>query len=464
MKTALIIFITCLVTAYPQTLKTKLENLFNDKFFERCLISIQVEDLTANKTLYKKNEKLLLRPASNMKIITSAAGLLYLGPDYEFKTDLFYNGYISNDTLHGDLIFVGGCDPDFVTQDLYPFVDAIKSLNISVVNGNLYGDISFKDSIYWGQGWMWDDDPSFDAPYLSALNINDNCVEVFVQQLEYLDKPTVTIYPNTDYVTLINESFFDGEEKFQITRNWMERKNEIVVKGKFPISQRYVKQFINVLDPAKYFLKVFSEVLDSNQVKVLGEIDFKNLSGNENLIYSFGRKYRDIINNLNKTSDNLSAEMTLYALSEKYSGKPASADSGIQFIKMMIDSIGLNSKDYRIVDGSGVSHYNVVSAELLVNILKYFNNMQPDLCELLYDSFPIAGVDGTLEYRMQKIPLLNNVHAKTGTLTGVSCLSGYLTNKKNHKLAFSIMMQNFVGPSSKARDLQDEICRILATY
>ena len=94
---------------------------------------------------------MLLRPASNMKIITSAAGLLYLGPEYEFKTDLYYDGYVSNDTLYGNLYVVGGCDPDFTTQDLYYFVDTLKSLGISTISGNLYGDVSFKDSLVLGQ-------------------------------------------------------------------------------------------------------------------------------------------------------------------------------------------------------------------------------------------------------------------------------------------------------------------------
>jgi D-alanyl-D-alanine carboxypeptidase/D-alanyl-D-alanine-endopeptidase (penicillin-binding protein 4) len=94
-------------------------------------------------------------------------------------------------------------------------------------------------------------------------------------------------------------------------------------------------------------------------------------------------------------------------------------------------------------------------------LLKYFYQNQPILYTFLYDSFPIAGVDGTLENRMKNSSTENNVHAKTGTLTGVSTLSGYLTTKENHVLAFSILMQNYVGSSSKAKDLQDEICKIL---
>ena len=453
MKKVLFLTLIFLITSYPQSIKTKLDKLLNDKLFETCLVSVQVEDLTTNKTLYKKNEKYLLRPASNMKIITSAAGLIYLGSDYEFKTDLYYDGYVSNDTLVGNIFVVGGCDPDFTTPDLYTYVDAISSLNVSVIKGNIYGDVSFKDSLYWGKGWMWDDDPSSDAPYLSALNINDNCVEV-----EYNSKEKIfSINPKTSFVEVKR---IETDDELVIDRNWLKGKNEIIIKGKDDEKIYSVK--MNVLNPELYFLKVFSEVLDSNQITVLGNLETKNFSGNEILLSSFVRKYSDIIINLNKESDNLSAEMTLLALAEQFYGKPANAKNGINIIDKMIEAIGFNQKDYRVVDGSGVSHYNVVSTELIVSLLKYMYDTKLELYEILYSSFPIAGVDGTLEHRMEKGFTKNNVHAKTGTLTGVSTLSGYLTNKKNHKIAFSIMMQNYIGSSSRAKELQDEICKILS--
>ncbi len=426
--------------------------MLKNKYFDTCLVAIQVEDLTTNKTLYKKNEKLLLRPASNMKVITSSSGLLFLGPDYEFETELYYDGYVSSDTLYGNLFVVGGCDPDFVTQDLYTFVDAIRSLNVSVINGNIYADVSFKDSLYWGKGWMWDDDPSSDAPYLSALNINDNCVEVTYDG----ENDEVKLNPETNYVSVIQ---IHNDKKLTIDRNWLERKNEIIINGDAEGKTYSAK--VNVLNPAKYFLTVFSEVLDSNNIKLTGNIEIQKLLSDADFLTSVNRKYSDVIINLNKTSDNLSAEMTLYALADKYSGKPATADSGVQFLNQLIDSVGLEPKDYRFVDGSGVSHYNLVSAELLVSILKYFCKEKPGLFEILYNSFPITGIDGTLENRMRKTKAENNVHAKTGTLSGVSTLSGYLTNKKKHTIAFSILMQNFVGSASKAKKLQDEICKIL---
>ncbi len=453
MKKIILLIFLLSISSYPQSLKSKIDKITQDKFFDTCLVSVQIEDLVTNKTIYQMNQDYLLRPASNMKIITTSAGLLYLTPDYEFKTDLYYDGYISSDTLYGDIFVVGGCDPDFTTNDFYTFVDAIKSLNVSVIEGNIYGDVSFKDSLYWGKGWMWDDDPSSDAPYLSALNLNDNCIEVnFDGQIN-----KISVLPNTGYVAVQR---IETSDKLTIDRDWFNHKNTIIIKGQNDYKNYYSK--VNVLDPARYFLTVFKEVLDSNSVYCTGKIDLKEKSYFSNFITSVKRKFSNVIVNLNKTSDNLSAEMTLYALSNKYSGSPANADSGIQFINLMIDSLGLNHKNYRIVDGSGVSHYNVVSTELLVSILKYMYKKHPELYDILYNSFPIAGVDGTLENRMRNSVAINNVHAKTGSLTGVSTLSGYVRNKKNHLLAFSIIMQSYVGTSKKARNFQDEICKILA--
>jgi D-alanyl-D-alanine carboxypeptidase/D-alanyl-D-alanine-endopeptidase (penicillin-binding protein 4) len=166
--------------------------------------------------------------------------------------------------------------------------------------------------------------------------------------------------------------------------------------------------------------------------------------------------------NLNKTSDNLSTEMTLRALAEKYFEKPVSVMNGIKMIDSLIILCGLNPKDYRLVDGSGVSHYNLVSAELLLSVLKHFYYNEKDLFESLYESFPNAGIDGSLAGRMKRTLAENNVHAKTGTLSGVSSLSGYVKNKKGNMIAFSILVQNYVGSSKQARDFIDKVCEIIA--
>lgn len=450
MKKLLIYLLLLSTVAFPQLLSKELNNYLKKKLFDTTLIAIQVDNLSKGKTLFKKNEKLLLHPASNMKLITSAAGLIFLGEEYKFSTKLFYDGEISNDTLFGNLIFVGGCDPDFTTNDFYPFLNEIKNYGIKYVQGNLIGDISFKDQIYWGKGWMWDDDPSSDAPRLSALNLNDNCVIISVTNDKY------SIEPKTNFVKVFH--LVDNDD-FIIDRNWFEGKNEIIIKGKTktPSSTQ-----INIVNPELYFLTVFREILDSNNITISGQTKLSVLNIDyDNLIYSLDRELKDVITNLNKTSDNLSAEMVLFALGENYLEKPSSFEKGIKIIQMLIDSLNFKSSNYRIVDGSGVSHYNLVSVELIMKLLKYMYKQPENIFNTFLNSLPTSGVDGTLKNRMKSDVTFQKVFAKTGTLSGVSCLSGYMKNQEDEMIAFSIFIQNFVGSSKQARDIQDDICRII---
>jgi D-alanyl-D-alanine carboxypeptidase/D-alanyl-D-alanine-endopeptidase (penicillin-binding protein 4) len=432
------------------------------------MAGVDIYGLTRNKILFQKNNKLLFRPASNMKILTSAAGLLFLGKDFEFRTSLFYEGEIVDSVLYGHLYVEGGCDPDFTSNDLENFTQRVQDLDIKKITGNIYGDISMTDSLFWGQGWMWDDDPSTKAPYMSALNINDNAVTIISEYDDQNNKFVFSSIPETKYIDIVprkNSAGNESKSRFRIDRDWINRTNKFIVEGtnssrgnngRNKFSERF-----NVYKPEIYFLTLFKESLEKNGIKFTGDIKIKTIDEIAKQIFTFSRSYDSVIVNLNKTSDNLSAEMTLLALSEKYLDKPASAKNGLKMIDSLIILCGLYPKDYRLVDGSGVSHYNLVSAELLVSVLKYFYKNEPDLFNILYNSFPIAGVDGTLENRMLNARAVKNVHAKTGTISGVSSLSGYVTNRKGHMIAFSILVRNYVGNSRSARNFIDDVCEVL---
>lgn len=447
----------------------KINDILKDKFFTSSLAAIDVYDLSSKKLLYQKNNKLLLHPASNMKILTSAAGLKYLGSDYHFKTSVYYQGEIVDSVLYGHIFVVGGCDPDFTSDDLEVLTKSVKDLGIKKITGNIYGDITMTDSLFWGSGWMWDDDPSTDAPYLSSLNINDNAVTVSCWFDDSNNDVIVKSLPETDYVKYVKKfTFFDSVQTyFTIDRDWINRTNNFVISGNISSKNNARKsslsQSFNVFKPELYFLTLFKESLQRNTIQFSGELNFKPLTENANHIFTFARTYDSVIVNLNKTSDNLSTEMLLRAMAEKYFGKPASAVNGIKMIDSLIILCGLNPSDYRLVDGSGVSHYNLVSAELLIAVLKHFYYNEPKLFQILYNSFPIAGVDGSLQNRMKNSKAFNNLHAKTGTLSGVAALSGYVRNNKGNMIAFSILVQNYVGSAKQARDFIDAMCEILAS-
>ena len=463
--------LTVFAQSKDQLLKMRIDSLLNNNFFQSTQISVDVFDLSAKKSLYKKNEKLLLNPASNLKLLTTISALKYLGDSYNFTTSVYYTGGIINGTLYGSLYIKGGCDPDFNTSDLDSLVDAIKNAGIKNISGNLYGDISMTDSLFWGKGWMWDDDPSTDAPYLTPLNINKNSFGVIVKPSRVNFPPTITPISETSYFNIINNAVTvpaDSPQTVKIDRDWIKRKNTILLKGNVrnvvvPDSLTDTLR-VNVFKPELYFLNLFKEALNNDSVGFNGKISFEITPDYGKGIYSFNRPLKDVIPGINKNSYNLGAEMLLYALAAEYFNTPATAEKGISMEDSLLYAAGCDPSLYRIVDGSGVSRYNLVSTEMIIKILKYIYFNEPEVFKNIYSSLPIAGTDGTLKQRMNGTPAQNNVRAKTGTLSGVTTLSGYLTSNNGDNIVFSIFIENYVGSSDIGRDFQNKICNLLIDY
>ncbi len=461
-----ILFFFLTTISFSQQKKLKLENEINraisTDFFKNSQIAIDIYDLTSQKILFRRNEKLLLRPASTIKILTTAASILFL-EDYTFNTSLYYKGELRDSILFGDLYIIGGLDPEFSLRDLDTLTFKIRSYGIKEIRGNILADISSMDSLFWGSGWMWDDDPAPSSPYLSALNINANCIKInYSPNLK--GKPVlITTTPATNLVTLFNNSITTDKKNstVKVTRDWINRSNTIKVTGELSINEKPGESTVNVFDPTNYFLTLLKENLIKNKIGFSGQTKISTLENGAKEIFTYNRTIDSTVINVNKNSDNLSAEMLLRALGLKYSGKPASADKGIKLIDSLITIIGWEPGLYKIADGSGLSFYNLISAELLTGLLKYFYTNSNEFFAKLFNSLPVAGIDGTLKDRLKKSPAFQKVNAKTGTLSGVSNLSGYITNKSNHLIAFTIMIQNFTGPSKVAREIQDKICELI---
>ncbi len=472
------LFVICFLfispAVFPQLnreqVNAQLDGMLQDDFFKTTTIAIDVYDLTAGDYLYRFNEHRLLNPASNMKLLTSAAGLVFLGSGYNFVTSVQYTGEIVNNILYGDLYVVGGFDPVFSTADLDKFLKDIRKSGIKEITGSIYGDVSKKDSLFWGWGWMWDDDPSTDAPYLSALNINGNSIDVYVTGSVQGERPLVRTDPETKYVNIINTAVTSSvdPQKITITRDWRNRKNDIYVSGNtLPpqfASNDTVENSVNIYSPDLYFLNLFKEHLVKNGIKITGDIGLKKKPATSKWLSVFSRPYDSVMTYMNKRSDNLSAEMVLYSLAASFNVYPVTARQGIKVIDSLLTLSGVLRNDYVLADGSGVSRYNLLSAEQILSVLKYMYSVDPYLFNTFLKSLPQAGLDGTLGKRMNDTDAEGKVYAKTGTLRGVSCLSGYVTAENDHLLAFSILEQNFIDQTAYARYIQDKICQVLARY
>ncbi len=452
-------------TGITPTEKRKLiESLLNGSFFDTTICGITISDLTDSSFIFRKNENLLLRPASNLKLLTSAAAFLFLDSTTYFRTKLSYTGKIRGHILDGNLVITGGGDPCFSVTDIDSFTDALKKAGIKKIKGNLTADQSFLDSLYWGEGWMWDDDPSPDAPRLSALSINKNSTTVILNCSEKGSILSFAAKPDSRYFTFANKLSPAKKNDWDVTvtRDFLNHTNKIIFQGTKGRTDTCIVASLNIENPAGFFLYFMKERLAAQKIDLSGKLSISPPEGPSHLIAEITRDPKLVQLEMNKTSDNLDAEMLLRLLGSKNKTHHISARDGIRYIDSLITMSGFNPANYRITDGSGVSHYNLVSPALLCGVLSWLYHERPTVCHNLIETLPISGVDGTLQNRMKNTVAEKRVMAKTGTLSGVSCLSGYVTSSNSHIYAFSIMLENYTESASWVRGFQDEICKILA--
>ncbi len=370
-----------IILPWPQSAQRHLDILLESDMFKTSQIGLMVYDLDADSTLYRHNERQLMRPASTMKIVTAIAAIDKLGGDYQFKTELCYTGKIENNTLTGDVYCVGGFDPRFNNDDMNAFIESLQKMGVDTIRGCIYADKSMKDMNTLGEGWCWDDN----NPVLSPLLISrkDNFVEKFMEKL---------------------------------------RETGIIVDAFSSIGQRPENAFC--------ICRRF-HTMDQILIRMM------------------------------KESDNLYAESMFYQLAASTGDRPATSKSARTIIKRLINKLGMNPASYRIADGSGLSLYNYVSAELEVVLLRYaYRN--GNIYLHLQPSLPTAGVDGTLEKRMRGPFTRGRVWAKTGTVTGISSLAGYCKASNGHTLCFAIINQGLMH-GKNGRAFQDQVCESLCS-
>ena len=388
----------------PLPFHQRIDSLLTDTLFQTSQIGIMVYDLTADTVVFAHNERQLMRPASTMKLTTAITALDYLGGSYRYTTLLLANGEQHRNVLKGDVIIKGGMDPRFNHDDMNAFVEALQKAKIDTVCGNIFADMSFKDTLMLGSGWCWDDDNPVLTPLL--WNRSDGFMPKFRQRLQ---DANITILPDTCHIS-------DN----QPTRATSTASDTCPISDNHPATPDTLVTRHHTLD--------------------------------------------QILVRMMKESDNLYAESMFYQIAAacQHKGHSATASDAISVIKKLVQKLGLNPADYRFADGSGLSLYNYQTPELQIRLLRYaYRN--PNIYTHLYPALPIAAVDGTLKARMQGTNAANNVHAKTGTVTGVSSLSGYLTAANGNTLCFAIINQG-ITKSALAKQFQDRLCDILCTY
>lgn len=443
-----------------EVLSSRLDTLIKHKLPPGSNVAIAVYDLTAGKPLYNYQADKLSRPASTMKLLTTITALSRPEADEPFRTEVWYKGVIERDTLRGDLYVKGGYDSEFDDEALDSLVNAVAQLPFSVIQGRVYGDVSMKDSLYWGSGWAWDDTPYSYQPYLSPLMLNKGVVSVTATAGTAGDTARLACTPASSYYTLTNETKTrtPSAGRFRVSRNWLTNGNDIIVTGNVDGRRSGT---VNIYSSQDFFMHTFVERLQARGIccpspaYAFAEFLPDSLSV---LITAYETSVQDVVKEIMKESDNLNAEALLCRLGAQSTGKKhISADDGLSAIRKLIKQLGHNPDRYNLADGCGLSNYNYISPELLISFLRHAYS-RTDVFRKLYKALPIGGVDGTLAYRMKKgTPSHRNVHAKTGSFTAINCLAGYLKAANGHEIAFAIMNQNVLS-GREARAFQDAVC------
>ena len=436
---------------------------------KRGTAGCMIRDLDTGDTLLDFKADELLAPASNMKLVTTAAAMATLGADFEFTTRVCARGTISNGTLQGDLCLVGGGDPNLSGRFHDGDVLAIYRAWAAVLSGRgvtrVTGDLQYESSMFDGESFCegWPKDDQYIKWYcaeVTALAFNDNCVGIKVTPGKAGSPAKIETVPPTSYVKVINETTtLPGRKGAEIGIVRSRADNTITVKGKVYEGASWGYSVdVTVHEPDCYAATVFKETLAAQGIVVAGAVKPVTLTREQfesaTTLLEHKAKLVDALTPINTNSQNLHAEMLLRQLGVRYTGK-GTFKTGTAAVQDYLKKEGLLKDGMVFLDGSGLSAANRVSARLLSSLLykiggsAYFDTFR--------NSLAVGGESGTLEKRLNDSALKGKVFAKTGFINGVRALSGYVITDRR-RLCFSILMND----CAFSRECQDEIIKLLA--
>lgn len=406
--------------------------------------------------IYTRNGDKSLIPASCMKLVTSAAVLDYLGPDYTFETKVYAKGTVTNDgVLHGNLILYGTGDPSMsdrfpphrITAALESLADQVKKAGITRIEGNVIGDGTYFDNHEIGEGWSHTYLHDWYAAKVTALALNDNCINFkVIGGKKSGDPASVEFCPETAYAKLVNgvRTVRHGS-KNGIGYDRAMGSKDIHIFGTIPAGQSSGISWVSVDDPIEFTAQVFKEVLEGKSISVSGQaVPIRQpqpsavTADAKEIAKHISPPLSELLKPVLKNSQNLYAEMLLKTLGKVKYGE-GSYDKGLKAVRDFMEKNGMDLTGYEQFDGSGLSPYNHISPHQLVEILNTMHRHK--YAQVFYDAMSIPGKDGSLKSRLHD--LSNVMRGKTGGIKNVRTLTVYLTTKSGETLAFSIMSNNF---------------------
>ncbi len=434
---------------------------------------IMIVSAKDGKVLFSINPDLPLMPASNEKLVTTISAITRLGENFQFRTLI---GLLGN-----DLVIIGDGDPGFgdtqITKEpacaiFDRWAQTLIRKGITKINGNLIFDDTVFDNVWRHPSWPADQFNKWYTAPVCGLNLNDNCIDIQVK-LNEMHTGQLIIKPFTNTITVNTQWLTNHTRETIINAGW-QSENQLLLKitlgdkSAGPVN-------LPVLNPRSFFANICRERLESYGISIAGKTIFQRVrTANGTVPENFVKLAEhttplfDDVKRANKKSQNLFAEClfkrTGFAFAQKYASFPVGSWTTGRFAvrDFLTDRYAISDKSVRIDDGGGLSRKNRISVRLLCKLLQFASHQQ--WANKFIDTLAIAGIDGTLRRRMRNTAATGRIRAKTGYISSVSALSGYLVNNDGEiQIIFSMLFNNF--PRAKLwqiKQIQDRICIELA--
>lgn len=447
------------------SIKKHIDNLIraHDKHIN---IGIAIKDLTTGKTLYQKNATRYFTPASNMKLYTDAAALLYLGPDFRYQNSLYIDArQINNGTVKGNIYLSFSGDPSLNSARLSQLLANLKKINVRRISGDLILSSEIASAKPYGPGWMIEDtEYAYGAP-VAPFIIDKNTVSFNIAPAMRVGGKAIIHFPDT-HVEVNNEvQTKSNRTKSCYLKFRIDDTNRLLASGCIRNNRPSIDKTLAIKSSFLWAKLITQQQLKALGIGFDGQIRQGNLASTAKLIaWEESPPLSEIVNQTLKESDNAYADSLFLKLTQYLNKKPTWYQA-TQALKILLNKLtGLNLQKAVIVDGSGLSRYNLVTPQQTIELLAYLHTNFAINHEYI-SALPIGGRDGTLKRRLLGSHQVDRVRAKTGSMLGIISLAGYLSSKNQHTLAFSMMINGIPGRHSaslaKYRWLEDSICNYL---
>lgn len=438
----------------------------------RASWGIVVDSLDRHERLFDLNGRTLLVPASVAKLVSVATAAEAVGWDYRYETNLLTTGSVTQGRLFGDLIIVGSGDPSIGGRgggDLSAFVAAVKAAGFERIEGRIVGDDDALEEPRPQLSWAWDDLGYTTGSLFGALNLGENRTVVTVTPAAAAGAPaSVSLDARSEGRPIVNRVITGPAGSQSLV--WPEQRpgeTSLTIAGSIPLGAQPTPLGISSGNPTLWFASVLRNRLIEEGIIVTGEaVDIDDLMpppdrSEAMMLFTYrSPTLAEIARPLLKESINLYGEAFMRL--NVNTGVFPTNDAALDGLRKRLTAWGLPDGSYQLVDGSGLSRRDAISPEAVVTVLRRMadpSNKSPFLAAL-----PIAGVDGSLETRMKGTVAEGNLRAKTGTMSNIRSLAGYVTAKNGEHLAFAILMNNFEGTGAAANQAIDAIAVRLAEF